>query len=78
MKVLCLLILIALMINGCAPREEIPLQTPISGVHLYSGYFYNGVTRMYDEDAGVVCWVVEAYRGAGISCLPVSETTLED
>lgn len=35
------------------------------------------ITRSIDREAGVVCWVyANGYQG-GISCLPLSETTLE-
>lgn len=36
-----------------------------------------GVTRVEDWEAGVVCYVYKAIDGAGISCLPISETDLQ-
>jgi hypothetical protein len=65
LKVLLITIVVSmavLSLSGCSTRGDIP-----------SGLNHTGVERHIDPEAGVVCWT---YNAHGISCLPISETTL--
>ena len=35
-----------------------------------------GIYRMLDREAGVICYVYDDYRRAGISCIPLSALTV--
>lgn len=35
------------------------------------------VNRIFDDQAGVVCWIYSNNNQGGISCLPVSQTKLD-
>jgi hypothetical protein len=73
---LLLLVLVLVVVAGCTPRkgerEDLPRGIQISA--------NPNVYRMVDEEAGIACWVYSHRRvsEAGISCLPLSETTLDE
>lgn len=35
------------------------------------------IYRYTDADAGVVCWVFDAYYRGGIDCMPIDQTLLD-
>lgn len=78
LKTLCALALI-LGLVGCAPgyREVLreTFNTPVPKPVSYNPLIY----RVVDEEAGVVCWVMQAAGGnyGGIACLPLSQTRLD-
>lgn len=37
----------------------------------------DGVTRLVDDEADIVCWVYDGYKAGGIDCMPISETGLQ-
>lgn len=53
------------------PENESAQWTKLGGVPLA-----NGLYRYVDSEAGVVCWLAERPKGAGLSCLPIEETSL--
>jgi len=67
-KILSMLLMFFLV--SCAPAEQ-----PMEGTSRTSGGF--GVSRYFDKDAGVVCWIYYDYKAGGISCLPIGDTLLE-
>jgi hypothetical protein len=69
-KFLIVLILSVLFLTSCAP-EKSSYDVPVDIVVNNSTDI---IYRYIDDEADVVCWVCR-YRG-GISCLPISETSL--
>ena len=65
-----LIILLMFVLVGCAPAEK-----PMEGTIRTNGSF--GVSRYFDKEAGVVCWIYYDYKAGGISCLPIEDTLLE-
>jgi hypothetical protein len=57
--------LFLVLLTGCGGGE------PVSSTSMLGG-----ITRFYDNDAGVVCWVYNDFEKGGISCLPLKETKL--
>jgi len=70
-RLLCIVMIVLLV--GCAQpgiAEGIRAETLTSEL----GF---GVTRIIDEEAGVVCYIYARGYAGGISCLPLSETGLK-
>jgi hypothetical protein len=68
-RFLIILVLSVLFLTSCAPeyQQNISKQTNLQ----------DSVYRFVDNEANVVCWVYHyGYKG-GISCLPISETSLK-
>jgi protein involved in sex pheromone biosynthesis len=68
-KFLIVLILSVLFLASCAPekvQQDIQIRDNVSDV----------VYRFTDNEANVVCWVYHSSYKGGISCLPISETSL--
>lgn len=63
------LILLVLVLVGCAPRQTIYADM----VDDIPTNFPNGVSRFVDKEAGVVCWVYEDDYSGGISCIPLPQ-----
>ena len=65
-----------LLVAACGVETPVK-QVTTGSVTRIEGLTINiGLSRFVDAEACVVCWVfVEGY-GAGLSCLPLSETTL--
>ncbi len=72
MKKVLVLLMCLLLISclGGAPVED-PLMVRSDDLPM-------GVIRFIDHEAGVVCWLSDVYYGNSISCLPLSETLLEE
>jgi len=70
MKTRLLFVLIFVLLTGCcqSPERESPFVT------VANDDWIGTVRRVVDQEAGVACWV---YARAGISCLPLSQTTLD-
>ena len=76
------LIVLIVALLGCAPTmspqeraatEVKGLSTELPEEHVLTIY---GLRRVVDKEAGVVCYM---YIGrGGVSCLPLSETTLDE
>ena len=64
---LILLALLATLLVRCTPPESTTQSIGIG----------HGVSRFIDKEAQIVCYVLEGFYRGGISCLPISETTLE-
>jgi hypothetical protein len=64
-----LIILLVLVLTSCTPKNKPAETTPVN-----TGY---GVSRYFDKEAGVVCWIYYDYKAGGISCLPIGDTLLE-
>ena len=64
-----ILVLGGTLLSGCEASEE------YQAARLQSRESH--ITRHVDAEAGVVCWVYEYNQGAGISCLPASDTLLD-
>lgn len=60
------LIVLMLLLAGCAAPTD---QSNYEQLDLK-------ITRYYDSEAGVVCWIYDGYQGDGISCLPEQYTRL--
>ena len=68
-----IILLAVLFLFGCAPVY--PESSEISGANPNGTY---GVTRYIDKDAGVVCWIYQGYYKAGMDCMLISETLLDN
>lgn len=74
MKYLIAVVALALALAGC---EAPALQEETAAPEDVTTLTY-GVQRVVDTEAGVVCWVSNAYqRGGGLDCMLVSETRLD-
>lgn len=62
------------MLVSCAPIQRISEISRINSET--SAIIDNKILRIIDKQAGVVCWVF-SYQG-GISCLPLSDTRLDE
>ena len=73
---------VLVVLGGCAVRErsidrlceDTGRWIKISDSPDRQGY---GLYRIVDEAAEVVCWATAHYRSGGISCLPLSGTSLD-
>jgi len=67
-KFLIILVLSILFLVSCAPeyQQNVSEQTNLT----------DSVSRFIDNEADVVCWIYRAGYKGGISCLPISETSL--
>jgi hypothetical protein len=79
-----LLMLCAIEMGNLVAQKEIsfsnlltpvPTSQPIP-MHTYPIQDYPNTHRVTDQEAGVVCWIVEENQGVGISCLPIKDTLL--
>lgn len=80
MKKFILIVLMSLMLVGCAPDDKLPMykaiESPVNSENFdlksyqLTYLFYMG--RFEDKEAGVVCYLYSS----GIDCLPISETLL--
>jgi hypothetical protein len=69
--------LVAGMIAACAspvPAQNGQQQT--TGKSIQYHLLYGSVFRTIDDEAGVVCYSLSNDKGAGIDCIPLSETRL--
>lgn len=64
-----LLLGLLLLLVACGPAGE--PQKQVNG-----GSVGHGISRYVDNEAGVVCWVYDGFKSAGIDCLPIGETGL--
>lgn len=71
-----LLLVAALALTGCRPNEEIQSEAGEGAVDANPISSNQFISRYYDDEAGVVCWVYSAYGQGGISCLPYHSTDL--
>lgn len=67
----------SLLLSGCVIEER-----PTRSERAISGAdngkpISDRVGRVVDTEAGVVCYIYEYYDTGGISCLPLSETQLD-
>lgn len=78
MKGFILLIIVAVLLLGCDSSVPLIPPTPapapyISMQQLTGGLRSYGVYRLVDEEFGVVCWVTNGVKAAGIDCIALSE-----
>ncbi len=74
-----LLILVVLVVlAGCVPRvisdDRVIKEDELHITRLHRSWNYT-VFRFVDTEAGIACW---GASGSGISCLPLSETNLDE
>jgi len=68
-----IVLVFVLLLTACAPVDR-PAETEDT---ISQEYTY-GVTRVVDEEAGVVCWTFKSGYAGGISCLPINQTLLDE
>lgn len=62
-----------LLLAACDPM---PMPTPAPNP-VTNQWNIQNVNRIFDDQAGVVCWIYHNNNQGGISCLPVSQTKLD-
>lgn len=70
LSLLAILIVSTLVVMACTPIG-VSVETPEVGVHVTFTDLGNGLLRIVDYDAGVVCW--ETFQGHGIDCISFVE-----
>lgn len=75
MKRIILALMVILLLVACSTP---PTQAPspdVNGAIIYQDGWGNQAIRVIDDEAAIVCYL---FVGSGISCLPLSETMLDD
>lgn len=72
-------LILALLLVGCKPANQPaePGATSLGGTRIHLD-IYKTVDRITDCNAMVVCYTITAQSGAGLSCLPISQTDLSE
>lgn len=77
------LVIVLLVVTGCGQPplvvEPVTPQAPAlppGMTQLVESAWDGDVFRFVDEEAEVVCYLYDVYRGGGIDCLPLSQTAL--
>lgn len=74
-----LIICVLLFLSACGPVSEISIEPRNWGAPgVQTTALLSNVVRHIDSEAGVVCYVYMTGTGSGISCLPISETLLDE
>jgi len=72
-KFLIIVIMVCVLLSGCTDNTQL-LDNSENKVSIGNGMMF----RVIDKEAGVVCWMSSTLDSrAGIFCLPLSETKLD-
>ena len=79
MKKAFVILIVIVALAGCAQETQMEtreIKPSLDVVTIADGGFSYGLHRVVDHDANVVCWVVRGFEAIGVTCLPLSATTL--
>lgn len=76
---MALIVVSMVALSGCTFVESDDTQPEATeNTDTRSGIEGEGVERVVDEEAGVVCYKFTGYNKGGISCVPLNETDLQE
>ena len=79
MKKAFVILIVMVALAGCAQETQTKtreIKPSLDVVTIADGGFSYGLHRIIDHDAGIACWVARGFEAIGVTCLPLSATTL--
>ena len=75
-KLILIAALLTLFLGGCEVSDSADYDS-LKGCSTIQVDSLNTIYRCIDEPANVVCYIFNGYNKGGLSCIPLSDTTLD-